>query len=104
VQTCALPIYIFWKDSWFPSATHGMATAAHEDAWRLDHIVRKLRLRPVNDRVAVLVLQLEAKLLSLRGQLLFQVLVGLGQFLFLLVLVNGGEIDLGILHVGIFRG
>jgi len=71
-----------------------MAAAAHEDAWWFNHVVCKFGLCPVNDRIAILVLQLKTKVLSLRGQLLSQVLVGLGEFLLLLVLVDGGEIDL----------
>src|SRR6267143_2451733 len=67
--------HVLREYSWFPAAAHRVASAPHEYAWRFHHVVCKLSLCPIDNCVAVLFLQLKAKLLSLSHYLLLQFLV-----------------------------
>src|SRR6266571_4394335 len=66
---------ILRKYSRLPAATHRVTTTPHEYAGRFYHVVCKLSLRPIDNSVAILLLQLKAKLLPLSGHLLLQFLV-----------------------------
>src|SRR6266699_1436436 len=58
-----------------PASTHSMTTTPHEYSRRFNHVVCKLSLRPIDDNIAVLLLQPKAKLLSLSRHSLLQFLV-----------------------------
>src|SRR5207249_10755673 len=66
---------ILTKYSRLRPAPHRMTSTPHEYAGRFYHVVCELSLRPIDNSVAVLLLQLKAKLLPLSGHLLLQFLV-----------------------------
>src|SRR6266567_6310631 len=66
---------ILRKYSRLPPAPHRMTSTPHEYARRFYHVVCKLSLRPIDNSVAILLLQLKAKLLPLSGHLLLQFFV-----------------------------
>src|SRR5438552_2090073 len=73
---------ILRKYSWLPAATHRVTPTPHEYAWRFNHVVCKLSLRPIDDRVAVLFFQLKAELLSMSSHFLLQLFVRLEKLFF----------------------
>src|SRR6266567_2743736 len=66
---------ILRKYSRLPPAPHRMTSTPHEYAGRFYHVVCKLSLRPIDNSVAILLLQLKAKPLPLSGNPLLQFLV-----------------------------
>src|SRR5207302_2667437 len=67
--------HILRKYSRLPAATHRVTPTPHEYARRFNHVVCKLSLRPIDDRVTVLLFQLKSELLSLSSHFLLQFLV-----------------------------
>src|SRR5207244_5450340 len=66
---------ILRKYSRLPPAPHRMTSTPHEYAVRVYHIVCKLSLRPIDNSVAILLLQPKAKFLPLSVYILLQFLV-----------------------------
>src|SRR5437660_1971542 len=67
--------HILRKYSRLPAATHRMTPPTHEYAGGFYHVVCKLSLGTIDDGIAILLLQLKPKLLSLSGHLLLQFLI-----------------------------
>src|SRR6266446_9242609 len=92
--------YVLGKDSRLPATPHWVAAAPHEYARRLHHVVCKLSLCAIDNSVAILLLQLKAKLLSLNRYLLLQFLIGFEKLLLRQILVDRSEVDFGIFRIG----
>src|SRR6266849_10198723 len=92
--------HVLREYSGLPAAPHRVTSAPHEYARRFNHVVCKLSLCPIDNSVAVLLLQLKTKLLSLSRYLLLQFLIGFEKLLLGQILVDRSEVDFGIFRIG----